>query len=487
MRRFALTLNLNYVKLLENFYSVRRIISSALRLRCNLKKRQNLLQRKYIIQSLTVIISTLITVALAVFITLYVKEKQKPKDVRAEYEVTFNSNGGKFQSGGTLYSISAFEDSVIYAPRIPNREGYVLDGWSTDRHGAHIWYFDSETVTKNVTLYAVWHEAVNIVFDANGGTLSGGEEKVSLVIGRGNAPSVQDPVLAGFRFDGWYSGDELWDGVASEDITLKAKWSYIDSASLDMPQVKGGVAGFYWQPVNKAESYTVRLHKNNDLVLEEVVEKAEYKMPEDMAAGEYNVTVIANGDGEKTTSSYPAEIIYRYKCLEKFDVYYDTLTNTVKWQKVENAEWYAVYVNGTQVKEDITDTSFDLTGCQAGSKVHIAARGEGYYPSQSANDVYVKKLRTPDKITVLTTALNTIRIIWTPSDNADTYILDFGDGVEEATGVGFDLAPDSGHIKNGEFSFTIQAKDSSGVFLKSDKSEKYVVSLGDTSPASFGG
>jgi uncharacterized repeat protein (TIGR02543 family) len=59
--------------------------------------------------------------------------------------------------GGTPVSSDSVDDgSRISAPNAPTRPGYNFVGWFTDSNYRNQWYFDINTVTQDITLYAKW-------------------------------------------------------------------------------------------------------------------------------------------------------------------------------------------------------------------------------------------------------------------------------------------------------------------------------------------
>lgn len=67
------------------------------------------------------------------------------------YTVTFDSN-----EGSAINNISAEENSLIIEPSVPNREGYIFDGWYKGPELIDEWNFSSDKITGNITLYAKW-------------------------------------------------------------------------------------------------------------------------------------------------------------------------------------------------------------------------------------------------------------------------------------------------------------------------------------------
>ena len=71
------------------------------------------------------------------------------------YTVSFNSNGGSIVS-----SVKVKKEGTVSAPAAPVKNGFVFDGWYTDKELTQKYDF-AATVTKSFTLYAKWQEARN--------------------------------------------------------------------------------------------------------------------------------------------------------------------------------------------------------------------------------------------------------------------------------------------------------------------------------------
>lgn len=98
-----------------------------------------------------IIISVVAAVCVAALVlTLVLVLTKKPQD--RTYTVTFNSNGGTVVAAVTDIPY----DTTIAEPAAPVREGYVFEGWFKESALENAWKFDTDTVKKDVTLYAKW-------------------------------------------------------------------------------------------------------------------------------------------------------------------------------------------------------------------------------------------------------------------------------------------------------------------------------------------
>lgn len=142
-------------------------------------------------------------------------------DLREEYTVTFQTNGG-----------STIEPQYVKYGRLvtrpaddPTRTGYLFDGWYL---GAELFPFNSYQVYDDLTLLAHWKSMnINLTLDANGGNVEYNTKTVTY----GVDYVLPTPTRDNYTFDGWYLDDSLLcpiSGVwtfSKVDITLKARWA----------------------------------------------------------------------------------------------------------------------------------------------------------------------------------------------------------------------------------------------------------------------
>ena len=142
-------------------------------------------------------------------------------DLREEYKVTFQTNGG-----------STIEPQYVKYGRLvtrpaddPTRTGYLFDGWYL---GSELFPFNSYQVYDDLTLLAHWKSMnINLTLDANGGDVEYNTKTVTY----GVDYVLPTPTRANYTFDGWYLDDTLlcpMSGVwtfSKVDITLKARWA----------------------------------------------------------------------------------------------------------------------------------------------------------------------------------------------------------------------------------------------------------------------
>jgi uncharacterized repeat protein (TIGR02543 family) len=147
--------------------------------------------------------------------------------------VFYDSNGGSNVASQKLTTAGK-----ITKPADPTKEGFDFDGWYKDEAFKLKWNFDTDTLDRNITLYAKWKEQEGksyfaVTFESNGGSHVAGFE----VVEGGKIHKPADPVKANNNFDGWYKEAALtsaWNfdtDTVTKATTLYAKWTPIDPNS----------------------------------------------------------------------------------------------------------------------------------------------------------------------------------------------------------------------------------------------------------------
>ncbi len=157
-------------------------------------------------------------------VTLYAKWEKKDTPAPITYTVVFNTNGGS-----TIENQSIKANEKVKKPTDPTKDKYTFVGWFKDSECNNAWNFETDTVTKDVTLYAKWEKKVvyyTLSFNSNGGT----EVASQTIKENEKATRPTSPTKDQFIFVGWYKDAELktaFDFVntlITKDITLYAKW-----------------------------------------------------------------------------------------------------------------------------------------------------------------------------------------------------------------------------------------------------------------------
>ncbi|MCH5163154.1 MAG: InlB B-repeat-containing protein [Clostridiales bacterium] len=147
-------------------------------------------------------------------------------DEKSTVTVEFDAQGGN----PTPKPQEVEKGAKVEKPEEPTREGYTFGGWyrtATPTASDKAWNFETDTVSTNITLYAVW--CYKVTFDSDGGT----EIAAQLVIENGYATApTPAPTREHFTFAGWFLGsaEEAFDFAKTPitgNITLTAHWNPI--------------------------------------------------------------------------------------------------------------------------------------------------------------------------------------------------------------------------------------------------------------------
>ncbi len=139
--------------------------------------------------------------------------------------VSFETNGGSYIS-----PVNVSYNSYLTNLPTPSKNGYVFDGWYTDRYFNH--YFNTNTrITSNLTLYAKWTNGdCRVTFNANGGRMIDGRTTgYADVSYNSRVYEPVDPTRSGYLFDGWYTDKNCrylynFNDRVTSNLTLYAGW-----------------------------------------------------------------------------------------------------------------------------------------------------------------------------------------------------------------------------------------------------------------------
>ena len=193
-----------------------------------------------------------------------------------KFIVTFDNEGTKTQE-----IIDAA--SKITEPTAPTKEGYRFDGWYYDNNGGKAkWNFDTDTVTRAMTLTAKWVRTYTVTFETSGGSAV---NPVTVDAGS-TVTKPADPMKSGYTFGGWYKDSTLqtpWDfanGTVTADTTLYAKWtanppapSYDDSDptyAVSTPAAENGSVTVSPKNASAGSTVTITVKPDSGYVLETI-------------------------------------------------------------------------------------------------------------------------------------------------------------------------------------------------------------------------
>jgi uncharacterized repeat protein (TIGR02543 family) len=183
------------------------------------------------------------------------------------HTVNFEANGGNPAPD----SQNITHGGKVVMPPAMTKTNYGFGGWYKDTTYTNQWNFATDTVTGNITLYAMWDTNYYTVnFEANGGNPAPDSQNIA----HGDKV-VMPPAMTktGYGFVGWYKEAgyiNLWDFDNYEivdNITLHAKWLAIsytvtfnaDGGTPSPPQQNIINGGKVSKPENIAkEGYTLQ-------------------------------------------------------------------------------------------------------------------------------------------------------------------------------------------------------------------------------------
>lgn len=161
----------------------------------------------------------------------------------ASYKVTLDLNDG---SGNIFDTVNVQYDNHYPALKTPSRTGYTFLGWNTKSNGSGDMITEESIVNNDSddTFYAIWKANIyTVFFDANGGTVTPEQKKVTYNTTYGELPI---PTRTGYQFLGWL--DDNNNEVTSDTIvtitknqTLKAAWEKM-AHTLTFDAGKGSVS-----------------------------------------------------------------------------------------------------------------------------------------------------------------------------------------------------------------------------------------------------
>lgn len=145
---------------------------------------------------------------------------EAPDKSTSSATLCFESNGGS-----TVGNIEVTTDTVVGKLPVPEKEGYIFDGWYTD-NSFQTEFTSKSTTDKDLILYAKWeYYGAKLNFNTNGGT----EIDTKTVTWNKAVGDLPVPEKEGHEFAGWYKDSRLKTQFTSEsriieDTTIYAKW-----------------------------------------------------------------------------------------------------------------------------------------------------------------------------------------------------------------------------------------------------------------------
>ncbi len=181
-----------------------------------------------------------------------------------------------FDNEGTKTTDTIAEGIKLTAPAAPTKEGYRFDGWYYDNNGSEAkWNFDTDTVTRAMTLKAKWVQTYTVTFDTNGGS----EVDPVTVDAGSTVTKPADPARSGYAFDGWYTENTYenpydFHAAVTGSLTLYAKWNAIvysdPTYAVSAPTAENGKVTVSPKNASAGSTVTITVKPDSGYVLETI-------------------------------------------------------------------------------------------------------------------------------------------------------------------------------------------------------------------------
>ena len=188
-----------------------------------------------------------------------------------------------FDNEGTRTTAIIDNGAKLTAPAAPTKEGYRFGGWYYNNSGGKAkWDFDTDTVTRALTLTAEWVQTYTVTFETSGGRAV---DPVTVDAGS-TVTKPADPMKSGHNFGGWYKDSTLqtpWNfanDTVTADTTLYAKWtanppapSYDDpdpTYAVSAPAAENGKIAVSPKNASAGSTVTITVKPDSGYVLETI-------------------------------------------------------------------------------------------------------------------------------------------------------------------------------------------------------------------------
>lgn len=192
-------------------------------------------------------------------------------DNTKKYTIIYNANGGMFADGAETVTQTAESGATLTAPNSPVRAAYAFGGWTTDKNGKTLWKFASDTVTGNLTLYAVWEEQAAAIISADGATIDESEMSVFMLVdNKTDSVSLANKIVC--------SSDSVWklyyDKLGQTEIPTKiaaGQSGFLSDGDnmfyIVVTSSGGSQVNVYELTVHRSYSVSVNYYDNKNLLI----------------------------------------------------------------------------------------------------------------------------------------------------------------------------------------------------------------------------
>ena len=179
-----------------------------------------------------------------------------------------------FDNEGTRTTAIIDNGGKLNEPTVQTKEGYRFGGWYYDNSGGEAkWDFDTDTVTRAMTLTAKWVQTYTVTFETSGGSAV---DPVTVDAGS-TVSKPADPARSGYAFDGWYTENTYenpydFHAAVTGSLTLYAKWNAIvysdPTYAVSAPTAENGKIAVSPRYAERGERVTVTLTPDEGYELE---------------------------------------------------------------------------------------------------------------------------------------------------------------------------------------------------------------------------
>ena len=190
----------------------------------------------------------------------------------------------------------------LTAPTTQTKEDYRFDGWYYANNGGEAkWDFDTDTVTRAMTLKAKWVQTYTVTFETSGGSAV---DPVTVDAGS-TVTKPADPARSGYAFDGWYTENTYenpydFHAAVTGSLTLYAKWNSIvysdPTYAVSAPTAENGRIAISPRYAERGERVTVTLTPDEGYELESLTvidSRGDELTLTDLGNGRYRFTMPA--------------------------------------------------------------------------------------------------------------------------------------------------------------------------------------------------
>ena len=362
----------------------------------------------------------------------------------------------------------------LYNVPTPERDGYIFGGWwisdSDDGDKLTRVYSENTVFVEDTTLYAVWNESTNQIMPS----------VTAEAIEWQGLSGVNDYIVKIFDAE----GVEVHSSNAS-DTSYDPEWETLEGGEYKIVVSAGNNVGhtryFNNKTLNKASKFTV---VGNILVFGAVQNAEEYFITIDCGNEYHNHTLLSNGKSTSYNfSSCPVKAggVIEFTVHARATGYVDSVsrtymldrsldqisgvvnnagTETVSWDRVENASSYEVLIwlnESTVYTYNVGNAaSFCYKHLNAGSAtISVRPISEGYYSPEAVGITIEKQtLATPTGLKIVG---NTVS--WNAVEGANGYELIVDGQVVSASGTSHDISEQLAGINEyADFTITVAAK-----------------------------